>query len=50
MPLNQGLANKRSLNIKGKKVRLIYVLISNVIRLEKLKLFVIKKAHKSKSF
>jgi len=50
MPPDQGLADKRCLGVKGKKVRLTYAFTSNVSGSEKLPPVVIGKAKKPRAF
>ena len=50
LPPDQGLADKKHSGIKGRKVRLTYVLTSNASGSEKLEPFVIGKAHKPRAF
>jgi hypothetical protein len=50
MPPDRGLANKKHLGVKGRKVRLTYAFTSNADGSEKLPAFVIGKAHKPRAF
>src|ERR1700733_14143771 len=50
MPPDRGLADKRNAGVKGKKVRLTYVLTSNADGSEKLPPLVIGKAYKPRAF
>lgn len=50
MPPDQGLANKKSSGVKGRKVRLTYVLTSNADGSEKLPPLIIGKAKKPRAF
>ena len=50
MPPDRGLADKKHSGVKGKKVRLTYVLTSNASGSEKRDPFVIGKAHKPRAF
>ena len=50
MPPDHGLANKQNSRVKGKKLRLMYLLMVNADSLTKMPPFIIQKAHKPWAF